>query len=110
MIDKVAEIALLLDAYGELLTNNRKDALRLRYEEDLSLAEIAKLYNVTRQGAQDLITRGEAQLQEFESKLHYVERASAIKAGLQAALAQLGDNDTESARNTIAALLAEEEG
>lgn len=62
-------VTVLLDFYGELLTHKQSEALILYYNEDCSLAEIAEIMSVSRQGARDFIKRGEASLYEFEEKL-----------------------------------------
>ncbi len=76
------EISVLLDFYGEMLTEKQRDFLDLYYNEDLSLAEIAENEGITRQGVRDSIKRAEAQLFEMESKLHLSERFSELKKGL----------------------------
>ena len=68
----------LLDFYGELLTQKQKRALELYYNEDLSLAEIAEDMQVSRQGVRAFIKQGEAHLEEFEEKLGMFERFSRI--------------------------------
>ncbi len=67
--EKDLEIGLLLDFYGELLSDSRRDAAELYYNEDLSLAEIAENAGITRQGVRDSITKARAQLTEYEEKL-----------------------------------------
>ena len=44
---------LLLDAYGVLLTERKRELLEYYYDDDLSLSEIAELTGLTRQGARD---------------------------------------------------------
>lgn len=68
----------LLDFYGELLTDKQKRALELYYNEDLSLAEIAEDMLVSRQGVRAFIKQGEAHLKEFEEKLGMYGRFSEI--------------------------------
>jgi len=68
----------LLDFYGELLTEKQKKALELYYNEDLSLAEIADDMQVSRQGVRAFIKQGEAHLKEFEEKLGMYNRFSEI--------------------------------
>lgn len=62
-------VTVLLDFYGELLTEKQNEALVLYYNDDCSLAEIAEIMSVSRQGARDFIKRGEALLTGFEEKL-----------------------------------------
>ena len=44
------EMTLLYDYYGELLTDRQKQCFDLRYNQDLSLSEIAQELQVSRQG------------------------------------------------------------
>ncbi len=67
--EKNLEIGLLLDFYGELLSDSRREATELYYNEDLSLAEIAEEAGITRQGVRDSISKAEAKLREYEKKL-----------------------------------------
>ena len=53
--EKDLEVSLLLDFYGELLSPEKREAARLYFDEDLSLAEIAKNTDITRQGVRDRI-------------------------------------------------------
>lgn len=71
---KDLKISLLLDFYGEILTDKQLDALELYYNEDLSLAEIAQHTKITRQGVRDSIKRGEVILLEMEEKLGFYEK------------------------------------
>lgn len=62
-------ISILLDYYGDLLSKNQYNMLMLRFNKDLSLAEIADTKNITRQGVRDAINRGVKALYEYEDKL-----------------------------------------
>lgn len=73
------EIAMLLDFYGELLTEKQRETMDLYYNEDLSLAEIAEPLNISRQGVRDSIKRGEKQLMELEDTLGLAKRFREIK-------------------------------
>lgn len=68
-MSKNLEVAVLLDFYGEMLTEKQRDLIDLYYNEDLSLGEIAQHQKITRQGVRDSIKRGEEFLYELESKL-----------------------------------------
>lgn len=75
---KNLQIAVLLDYYGELLTEKQRDFISLYYDEDLSLAEIAENEGITRQGVRDSIKRAEALLFEMEEKLGFAKRFEKI--------------------------------
>ncbi len=73
-MDKRTRTGLLLDCYGALLTNRQRALMLLRFDEDLSLAEIAEREGVSRQAVWDALVRGEALLEEYEQKLGFMER------------------------------------
>ncbi len=74
MLGKTVELAMLLDAYGMLLTERQRQYLSLFYEEDFSLAEIGERFAISRQAVHDTIRHGETQLQEYEAALHLVAK------------------------------------
>ena len=79
---KNLEISLLLDFYGEMLTEKQREVVEMYYDHDLSLAEIAQHSGITRQGVRDSIKRAESQLLEYEEKLGLFRKFHAISAGL----------------------------
>ncbi|MBQ7153009.1 MAG: HTH domain-containing protein [Clostridia bacterium] len=66
MFEKNLGISRLLDFYGSILTDRKRDVLELYYNEDLSLGEIADNIGISRQGVRDLIKKAEAELVSFE--------------------------------------------
>lgn len=70
------ELNRLLDYYGPLLTEHRREVVRLYCEEDLSLAEIAQQLGITRQGVSDALNKARMQLNEMEEKLGFAKRES----------------------------------
>lgn len=70
---------MLLDFYGELLTEKQREAMDLYYNEDLSLAEIAEPLSISRQGVRDSIKRGEKQLMDLEDTLGLAKRFKEIE-------------------------------
>ncbi len=82
MFTKDMRISLLLDFYGELLSEHRREALELYYNEDFSLSEISDQMNISRQGVRDLVKKGERQLEESEEKLGLADRFARVKAEL----------------------------
>ncbi len=78
-MEKIVEQGLLYDFYGELLTEHQKNIYEDVVYNDLSLAEIAAENGISRQGVHDLVRRFDRALQEYEDKLHLVERFLTIK-------------------------------
>lgn len=73
-IDDITQVSLLYDFYGQLLTNRQRDTMELYYGENLSLAEIAEEFNISRQGVSDSLKNGVKALNEYESKLGLVNK------------------------------------
>lgn len=71
--------SLLLDFYGNLLTEKQRDALDMYCNMDLSLGEIAEEIGVTRQGVRDTIKKGEERLLLFEEKVGMCSFAALIE-------------------------------
>lgn len=67
-------ITILLDFYGDMLTEKQRDFLGYYYNDDLSLSEIAENEGITRQGVRDSIKRAEAQLFDMEERLGLARR------------------------------------
>lgn len=80
---KNLNISVLLDFYGEMLTEKQREVVEYYYNEDLSLAEIAEHSGITRQGVRDSIKRAENQLLDCEDKLGLWARFLEIKQGLE---------------------------
>ncbi|MEE1200676.1 MAG: YlxM family DNA-binding protein [Christensenellales bacterium] len=83
------ELNYLLDFYGPLLTEHRREVMRLYCEEDLSLAEIADQLEITRQGVSDAVTKARRQLCDYEAKLGLVARYLALSEEAQTCLEAL---------------------
>ena len=66
--------SMLLDFYGELLTEKQRECYDLHYNEDLSLSEIAEQSGISRQGVWDNIRRAEAALNQIEEKTGLIRR------------------------------------
>ena len=74
MVDTPLDRALLLDFYGELLTQRQRICCDLHWNEDYSLAEIAQLHDMSRQAVWDNLHRAEEKLKRFEEKTGIVRR------------------------------------
>ena len=75
MFVKDMKFPLLLDAYGALLSERRREMLEYYYDDDYSLAEIAELAGLSRQGVRDSIKKGEEELYAYEEKLGLVRES-----------------------------------
>lgn len=71
--------AMLLDCYGDLLTDKQRDIMQLYYYEDLSLSEIAENENITRQGVHDAIKHAEQYLDDYESKIGFMKKINNLR-------------------------------
>lgn len=78
-MEKIFEQTLLYDFYGELLTPHQQSIYEDAVYNDMSLGEIAQERGISRQGVHDLIKRCDKILQDYESKLHLVERFQKAK-------------------------------
>ena len=74
MKNQAYRMAMLFDFYGDLLTDRQKEFYDLYYNDDLSLAEIAENYDITRQGVRDIIVRAERTLEGIEEKTGLIKR------------------------------------
>lgn len=78
-MEKILEQTLLYDFYGELLTDHQKQVYEDVVLNDYSLSEVAEERGISRQGVHDLVKRCNRILQDYESKLHLVEKFVTIK-------------------------------
>lgn len=78
-IDKLVELSLLYDFYGELLKDNQKCIYEDYILNDLSLSEIAEQQGISRQGVHDVVKRCSNQLVKYEEKLHLIEKFEQTK-------------------------------
>ena len=76
MEDSRLNRSILLDYYGELLTEKQRECFDLHYNEDLSLTEIAEHAEISRQGVRDAIQRAETILRDTEDKVGLVRKYS----------------------------------
>ena len=73
-LEKTQRVNLLMDMYGQRLTDKQLSYLTLYYDEDLSLAEIADEMEVSRNAVYDNLKRAIALLEGYEKKLGLLEK------------------------------------
>ena len=104
--------SMLLDFYGELLTERQRSCYELHVNEDLSLSEIAEQCGISRQGVWDNIRRAESAMEEIEEKtglLRRFEENRAALAQLRRTLEELADS-TEGRAQALARQAADTVG
>lgn len=89
----------LLDFYGGILNDRQKEVMTLYYDDDLSLAEIAEITEISRQGVHDLIKRGETKLTEADKALGLVTRFEGIKETVYKLETEIDSSDCENKEN-----------
>ena len=70
----------MYDFYGELLTERQQQVYESVVLEDYSLSEVAEDLGISRQGVHDMVKRCNKILEEYEQKLHLVEKFLNIRA------------------------------
>ena len=90
------EMALLFDYYGGMLTDKQRDCFDMRYNQDLSLGEIADTLRVSRQAVCDNLTRTEALLRRMEENIGCVKRDMMTRKAVQEILEAAAVLDTSS--------------
>lgn len=78
-MEKIVEQGLLYDFYGELLTEHQRQIYEDAVLNDMSLSEIASEHGITRQGVHDLLRRCTRILEDYENRLHLVQRFAMVK-------------------------------
>ena len=78
-MEKIVKQGLLYDFYGALLNDHQRSIYESVVYNNMSLSEIASEHGISRQGVHDLIKRCDKTLEEYENRLHLVERFMSIK-------------------------------
>ena len=82
-MEKFVQQTLLFDFYGELLTEHQRRVYEEVVFNDFSVSEVAKDAGISRQGVHDMIKRCGRILEEYESKLHLVEKFLHIRENVR---------------------------
>ena len=91
MFQKNMMFPVLLDTYGVLLTERKREILDYYYNEDYSLAEISEITGISRQGVRDAIKKSEEEIYAYEAKLKIVEKSREHSAVSDNAISLLED-------------------
>ena len=89
IIDKVFEVSMLFDFYGELLTGRQKSVMEYYYNDNFSFAEIAETLGISRQAVYDALHKAENSLGNYEVKLGLVRKFRNTMAEINAAKSEI---------------------
>ena len=102
------EMSLLFDYYGGMLTEKQRQCFDMRYNQELSLGEIAQDMGVSRQAVCDNLRRTEALLRKMEENVGYVGRDLKLRKVLRSireAAGQLAQHSDDSVSQPAAQIL-----
>ena len=89
MFEKNLNMGYLLDFYGEVLSEKKRNVLDWYYNGDLSLSEIAEEIGISRQGVRDIIKKTEEELLFYEERLGLAGKAKKAAESIKKAIEQL---------------------
>ena len=78
-MEKRVELSLLMDFYGSLLTEHRRQVLEMYLNEDMGLQEIADSLGISRQGVHEAVKTASNQLMKYENTLGIAQRYMGIR-------------------------------
>ena len=105
-MDKKVEVSILIEIYGNLLTEKQLEILDNYYNLDLSLSEIGENNEITRQAVRDILKKGEKKLFEFEEKLQIMKKMQKQEKQISIILSELTQIETKFSDEQIAEILS----
>src|SRR3712207_7674589 len=100
MEDRI-KISILMDYYGELLTEKQKYVMELYFNQDLSLAEISELTNTSRQAIYDIIKRCNKLLLDYEEKLKLANKNKRLRKNKEIIINKINELQRKSNEKNI---------
>ena len=84
IFEKDMTIPLLMDLYGQVLSDRKRELLDYYYNEDYSLAEIAEITGISRQGIRESVKKSEAELRALDDSLQLIRRTQQLETKIGA--------------------------
>lgn len=103
-MDNMAENALLLDFYGSLLSQRRRDIYHMRFCEDHTLTEIGEKLGISRQAVYVAISISQEYLEGYETKLKMIAHHKAARKGLDQLKTALDSGDIAESKRILGLL------
>jgi len=82
-LNKNVELVQLFDLYGSLLTKKQQEIFNLYVLNDLSLAEVSAISNISRQAVKDSLDKAVNSMQKLENNLQILSKFNSIKSELE---------------------------
>ena len=83
MFEKNMKFTILLDTYGSLLSDRKREILEYYYNDDYSLTEISELTGISRQGVRDSIKKSEEEIYALDDKLMLAKKNKIIASAAE---------------------------
>lgn len=100
MEDRI-KLSMLLDIYGNLLTEKQKSIMDLYYNCDLSLSEISEHTSTSRQAVYDIIRRCHKLLLGYEIKLELMKKSLMMKKKVEVLMKKIDEVETSGNKKLI---------
>ena len=78
-MEEKVRISILLEIYGNLLTEKQYEFMDYYYNQDLSLSEIGDNNDITRQAVRTILLKSKKKLEEYEEQLKFMQKEEKIK-------------------------------
>ena len=86
MFEKNLQIGYLLDFYGGILPQRKREITELYYNDDLSLSEVAEQFGITRQAVRETVKKVAEELFFYEERLGLLQKFREAQAHTDTAL------------------------
>ena len=91
--------------YGAMLNEHQSEILRLYYDCDMSLSEIAEIYGTSRQAVREGIVRSTEKLRVYEEKLGLIHKVKSLSESLGRIIKDMDDASKEEIKKELRELL-----
>lgn len=90
--------------YGAMLNEHQSEILRLYYDCDMSLSEIAEIYGTSRQAVREGIVRSTEKLRSYEEKLGLIQKVKTLSENVKRIINAVDTEDTSEIKRRLTAL------
>ena len=91
--------------YGGMLTEHQSEILRLYYDCDMSLSEIAEINGTSRQAVREGIVRSTEKLRLYEEKLGLIRKVKDLSDSLKKIIDEMDEQENPDVKQKLISLL-----